>query len=139
MSNSVKMCRSCDYSSGAVKNVIKDGVLKKKEGCLCCHPSEKVKADVLFTGKTSPRWCPLKSKREQCFSIPHIDKSDFIEFSLQPFIKRLDDGVESLSYENNHTTNEEYCNITYKNGYVRKVCITADSERAITNDVLKTL
>lgn len=137
MSNSVKMCRNCNYASGAVKNVIKDGALKKIEGCLCCHPSEKVKADVLFTGKTSPRWCPLKSKREQCFSIPHIEKSDFIEFSLQPFIKRLDGAVESLTYERKN--DEEYCIIQYKNGYKRRVCITADSERAITNDVLKAL
>lgn len=77
--------------------------------------------------------------REQCFSIPFIEKSDFIEFSLQPFIKRLDDGVESLSYEYNDGTHDEFCVIQYKNGYKRRVCITADSERAITNDVLKTL
>lgn len=67
------------------------------------------------------------------------EKSDFIEFSLQPFIKRLDDGVESLSYEYDKGTAEEYCNIIYQNGYKRRVCITADSERAITNDVLKVL
>lgn len=77
--------------------------------------------------------------REQCISIPFVEKGDFIEFSLQPFIKRLDEGVESLSYEYDDGTAEEYCNITYKNGYKRKVCITADSERAITNDVLKAL
>lgn len=29
----------------------------------------------------------------------NIEKSDFIEFSLQPFIQRLDDSVESLTYE----------------------------------------
>lgn len=68
-----------------------------------------------------------------------IDKSDFIEFSLQPFIQRLDESVELLSYEYDSGTAEEYCNITYKNGYKRKVCITTDSERAITNDVLKVL
>lgn len=68
-----------------------------------------------------------------------IEKSDFIEFPLQEFIKRLDDSVESLSYEYDDGTAEEYCNITYKNGHKRRVCITADSERAITNDVLKTL
>ena len=77
--------------------------------------------------------------REQCFPIPFIEKSDFIEFSLQPFIKRLEDGVESLSYEYNKDTRDEFCIIQYKNGYKRKVCITADSERAITNDVLKAL
>ncbi len=69
----------------------------------------------------------------------NIEKSDFIEFSLQPFIKRLDSGVESLSYEYNSGTAEEYCVILYKNKYTRRVCITADSEKAITNDVLKAL
>lgn len=77
--------------------------------------------------------------REQCVSIPFVEKSDFIEFSLQPLIQRLESGVESLSYEYDDGTAEEYCNITYKNGHKRRVCITADSERAITNDVLKAL
>lgn len=69
----------------------------------------------------------------------NIEKSDFIEFSLQPFIKRLDDSVESLSYEYDDGTAEEFCIIRYKNNYTRRVCITADSEKAITNDVLKVL
>lgn len=69
----------------------------------------------------------------------NVEKSDFIEFSLQPFIKRLDEGVETLSYEYDCETADEYCNITYKNGYKRRVCITADSEKAITKDVLKML
>lgn len=68
-----------------------------------------------------------------------IEKSDFIEFSLQPFIKRLEESVESLAYEYNDGTADEFCVIQYKNGYKHKVCITADSERAITNDVLKAL
>lgn len=75
--------------------------------------------------------------REQCFSIPFVEKSDFIEFSLQPLIKRLDNDVESLTYE--YKAAEEYCIIRYKNKYERKVCITADSEKAITKDVLKAL
>lgn len=69
----------------------------------------------------------------------NIEKSDFIEFSLQPFIQRLDEGVESLSYEYDDGTAEEYCVIRYKNNNTRRVCITADSETAITNDVLKAL
>lgn len=68
----------------------------------------------------------------------NIEKSDFVKFSLQPFIQRLDEGVESLSYEYDGTA-EEYCVIRYKNNYTRRVCITADSEKAITNDVLKAL
>ncbi len=69
----------------------------------------------------------------------NVVKSDFIEYSLQPFIKRLDDSVKSLSYLWDSKQHEEYCVIKYKNGYERKVCITADSERAITTDVLKKL
>ena len=69
----------------------------------------------------------------------NIEKSDFIEFSLQPFIQRLDGSVDSLSYEYGNDTAEEYCVICYKNKYTRRVCITADSEKAITNDVLKVL
>ncbi len=69
----------------------------------------------------------------------NVEKSDFVEFSLQPFIKRLEDSVDSLSYLWDEERKEEYCVIRYKNGYERKVCITADSERAITNDVLKRL
>lgn len=69
----------------------------------------------------------------------NMDKSDFVEFPLQEFIKRLDDSVESLSYIYNDKTAEEYCVIQYKNNYTRRVCITADSEKAITNDVLKML
>lgn len=69
----------------------------------------------------------------------NIEKSDFIEFSLQPFIQRLDDSVESIYYEYDIDTAEEYCIISYKNKYKRKVCITADSEKAITSDVLKAI
>lgn len=69
----------------------------------------------------------------------NMDKSDFVEFPLQEFIKRLDDSVESLSYIYYDKTAEEYCVIQYKNNYTRRVCITADSEKAITNDVLKML
>lgn len=68
-----------------------------------------------------------------------IEKSDFVEFSLEPLIKRIDESVERLEYEYSEATLDEYCIISYKNGFRRKVCITADSEKAITNDVLKRL
>lgn len=69
----------------------------------------------------------------------NIEKSDFIEFSLQPFIKRLDEDIASLSYEYDNNTHEEFCVIRYKTNYTRTVCITADSEKAITTDVLKVI
>ncbi len=69
----------------------------------------------------------------------NTEKNNFIEYILQPFIKHLDNDVETLIYIYDKELGEEYCNIKYKNKYERKVCITADSERAITNDILKAL
>lgn len=68
-----------------------------------------------------------------------IDKSDFIEFTLQPFIQRLDESVASLSYKYDDGTTEEYCVICYQNNFSRKVNITGNSEKAIVSDVLKML
>lgn len=129
-------CESCNFSSAAIKRTTRNGRTYDTSGYLCCHNSEKVVANKLFTGKTSPRWCPLITDTEPATA---TDKSDFVEYSLQPFITRLDDSVRSLSYLLDEETKEEYCIIRYKNGYERKVCITADSERAITSDVLKML
>lgn len=56
------VCKNCEFSCGAIKSTIRNGTRAEKDGFLCCHKSEKVKADKLFTGKTSPRWCPLKSE-----------------------------------------------------------------------------
>ena len=69
----------------------------------------------------------------------NVKKSDFIEYPLQEFILRLDDSVKALAYEYDQESREEYCKIQYKNGFSRRVCISADSERAITVDVLKKL
>lgn len=67
----------------------------------------------------------------------NIEKSDFVEFSLQPFIKRLDESIEKLEYEYSKETFEEYCIISFKNGLTKKVVISGDSEKAIVYDVLK--
>ena len=129
-------CESCIFSSAAIKRTIRNRSQNEKSGYLCCHSSEKVVANKLFTGKTSPRWCPLITDTEPATV---TDKSDFVEYSLQPFIKRLDDNVSSLSYLLDEETKDAYCTISYKHGYEKKVCITADSERVITSDVLKML
>ncbi len=136
MGNFKPKCESCNFASSAIKRTKYKGHICDTSGYLCCHSSEKVVANKLFTGKTSPKWCPLITDAEPATT---TDKSDFVEYSLQPFIKRLDDSVNSISYSFDEKTKEEYCTIRYKNGYERKVCITADSERAITNDVLKNL
>lgn len=71
----------------------------------------------------------------------NIDKSDFIEFSLQPFIQRLDERIESLSYNYNSSSGSEACIIRYKNKIKRSawVDITKKDEKAITTAVIKTL
>lgn len=68
-----------------------------------------------------------------------IEKSDFVEFSLEPLIKRIDESVERLEYEYSEETLDEYCVISYKNGFRRKVNISGDSEKSIVFDVLKML
>ena len=144
MSIKHQKCDGCEFSCGAIKTIIRKGAKIETAGFICCHQSEQVKSNNFFTGKTSPHWCPKKQTgatimREKCLTVPFVEKSDFIEFSLQPLIQRLDEGVEFLSYEYNNSTAEEYCVIHYKNKHTRKVCITADSEKAITNEVLKVL
>lgn len=37
-----------------------------------------------------------------------IEKSDFVEFSLEPLIKRIDESVERLEYEYSEATLDEY-------------------------------
>ncbi len=63
---------------------------------------------------------------------------DFIGYSLQPLIKRLDDSIDYLSYVATQGI-EEYCSIVYKNESRRKVAITNDNEKEITKKVLNLL
>lgn len=68
----------------------------------------------------------------------NTEKSDFIEFSVFPLVHRIDDSVAALEYLMDELS-EEYCVITFESGYKKKVCISADSEKAIVVDTLKAL
>lgn len=64
-------------------------------------------------------------------------KTSFIRVELEPLCKKVNTSVDFLEYEK-VTNGEEYIIIHYLNGgYTKKVCITADSLKAITMDVLK--
>ena len=62
MSKNKPTCKGCEFSSAVIKQSHFKGQIKEKHGTLCCHYSERVHANELFTGTTSPRWCPLKHK-----------------------------------------------------------------------------
>ncbi len=62
MSIKYPKCDGCEFSCSAIKTTKRNGTRKGTVGFICCHQSEQVKADNFFTGKTSPRWCPLKNK-----------------------------------------------------------------------------
>ena len=44
--------------------------------------------------------------------------------------------VKSITYRTNDETHEEFADIEFENGYVRPVCVTADSPLAIVCDVI---
>ena len=57
-------CSDCQFSCSAIKAKVYKGQYKETEGFLCCHSSEQVRPDALFTGKTHPLFCPLKCVEE---------------------------------------------------------------------------
>ena len=63
-------------------------------------------------------------------------KTSFIHAELELLCKKVNTNVDYLEYEK-ASNEEEYIIIHYNNGYTKKVCITADSFKAITMDVLK--
>lgn len=62
MSTKQQKCDGCEFSCSVIKVTIYRNSEKETAGFICCHQSEKVRANNIFTGKTSPRWCPLKNK-----------------------------------------------------------------------------
>lgn len=43
------------------------------------------------------------------------------------------------SHETNDETHEEFADVEFENGYVRPVCVTADSPLAIVCDVIRSM
>lgn len=62
MSTKQRKCNGCEFSRGVMEVSIYRNTEKVTTGFICCNQSGKVRANKIFAGKTSPRWCPLKSK-----------------------------------------------------------------------------
>ncbi len=63
-------------------------------------------------------------------------KLKFIENVVKPYIECQDEEVEGIEYAVHIQTLEEYVFIEYV-GRVTRVCISADSTRAIMQDIMK--
>lgn len=73
---------------------------------------------------------------EYCCSLKCI----FVEHQLSELVKKVNTGVQKLDYEYRTDGNnvlDEIVIITFKNGHDRRVNVTGDSYKGITEDVLK--
>lgn len=66
-----------------------------------------------------------------------MNKDDFIKNRLLPLCQAINPDVVSLSYIENSSYDEEFCEVVFKNGGAKKVNITACSFSCITKDVVK--
>ena len=67
-------------------------------------------------------------------------KGIFVKHQLAELVKKVNTDVQNLEYEYQTDGNivlDEFVIITFKSGYVRRVNITCDSYKSITEDVLK--
>lgn len=62
-------------------------------------------------------------------------KSFFVAWTLNSLLLSIDESIDSAHYE--CINDEEYVIITYSNSTKKQICVTADSLKAITVDVLK--
>lgn len=78
---------------------------------------------------------------DKCFNIKVIEVNEnenkymFVE-RLQNIAKYINKDIISMHYRKEENA-EEYVDIYYTNGYMQKICVTADSLYAISLDVLK--
>ena len=63
------------------------------------------------------------------------EKMMFVNGNLSTTFRAMDVGVDRLQYRMDGA--EEFVLVTYANRWTRRVCVTGDSLRAITQDVLK--
>ena len=45
--------------------------------------------------------------------------------------------IISIQYTDDYTSGEEYAVITFKNGYAKQICVTADSGTAMILDIVR--
>lgn len=64
-----------------------------------------------------------------------LNKMKFIHNQLSPLIKKIDSDIIRLVYFIDR--DDEFINIVFRGGYIKKVIVTADSLSAITKDVLR--
>ena len=62
-------------------------------------------------------------------------KIEFVHALGDILRKYSQEAVDKIEYEYKVSVDLEYAVITYKNGYVKKVCITGDSCIVIMNDI----
>lgn len=73
---------------------------------------------------------------EYCCSL----KGVFVEHQLAELVKKVNTDVQDLEYEyrtDGNTVLDEIVIITFKSGFERRVNVTCDSYKGITEDVLK--
>lgn len=67
-----------------------------------------------------------------------MNKSTFIKNELYNLLKAIDKNITKCEYAITEY-NVEYVIVWFENKYQRKICITADSIRAIAIDVIKNI
>lgn len=67
------------------------------------------------------------------------EKKKFVSCELQSLCQKIDKSVFDMYYIYIEEQHEEFIYIRFKNGYERIVCVTGDSLREITKDVIKVL
>lgn len=67
----------------------------------------------------------------------YIEKKYFVEKSLKDLLWHINNEIDRVKYEKVTPSNEEYVDIYYINNYRKRICVTADSLKAIVIDVLR--
>mgnify|MGYP007000564292 FL=1 len=65
------------------------------------------------------------------------EKTNFTKQNLLPLCSKIDMRIIDMNYLFEEQSKEEYIEVVYDNSYKKRVCVTADSLRAMTRDVLK--
>ncbi len=65
-----------------------------------------------------------------------LPKAEFVEKYLSPMLANAKMRIAKAKYQYDINTHAEYVYITYNSGFVRRVCVTADSLQALILDVM---
>ena len=64
-------------------------------------------------------------------------KAAFTKQELLSLCKKVNDHVIDMNYLIATPSNEEYVEVVFKDFYRKRICVTCDSLKAMTRDVLK--